>query len=523
MRVSLVIPLELGAVGCRLLSAHLKKHGHETRLIFIPNILAADTQEPVACSLELKEMVLDLVRGSDLVGFHVLTLFFDPVVALSRFIREHSDIPVIFGGVHATLAPRTCLPHADFVALGDGEELLLELLAQMAGERDFASVNGLMYLENGREVTTPPRAVHLRLDDHPFPDYSFDDHFLIQMVDGREQCLAVTPDNYGALQKPYPALEPGGRLVPYKTVSTRGCPFVCTYCSMGSLDQNSYPFRTRSPENIVAELEEVITAFGDRFGVISISDDTFLSHNQEWLMAFARLYKARIAKPFRILGFPMNIRREIIETLVDAGCMHIGVGVESLSKRILYEVYRRKTRPEKVIEMANILVDVSREKGILPPTFDLIYANPYETLDDVITSIRGFTRIHPGFKVVVFNMNFFPNTALYRRAVEDGLIDPDDRTSYRKWLGEVDRDYSLVPILYEAIWKGESPAGYIHLLTMRPVFMFLNAFSNTFAAGNRVLAELIPELGRAIGKRYLSWYLRQLLLRTLTFGRLGQR
>ena len=528
MRVSFIIPLELGAVGCRLLSSYLRKNGHETRLIFIPKIMPPiqeDTshspQKNAFCSSRFKEMVLDLVKGSDLVGFHVLTLFFDPIAELSQYIRDNSTIPVIWGGVHPTLAPKTCLPYADFVGLGDGEELLLELLEQLESTRDFSSIKGLAYLENGHEVKTESRMVHMNLDDYPYPDYSFQDHFLIQLEDGQEKLIEVTPENYGSFQKYYPSLEKGGKLIPYKTVSTRGCPFVCTYCSMGSMDQQSYPFRTRSPNNIIDELVEVLDTFGDKIGVISISDDTFLSHKKEWIMMFAQQYKARIDKPFRILGFPMNVRRDVIESLVDAGCMHIGVGVESLSERILFDIYRRKTKPDKVIEMANILVDVSKEKGVLPPTFDLIYANPYETKEDVITSIRGFTKIHPGFKVVVFNMNFFPNTELYYRAIQDGILNPDDRTSYQKWLGETDKEYSFVPILYETIWRGEASARFIHFLTNKPVFDFLNTLTNTFPTFHKFMAHRLPELSRSISKGYLLWYLLQRLLQLFTFGRLG--
>lgn len=520
MHITLIIPLELGAVGCRLLSSHLRANGHQTRLIFIPGIIDALVEEPglgnteqKRCSTNIKKLVLEAVQASDLVGFHILTRFFNPMADLSQMVREKSGIPVVWGGVHATLAPNLCMPYTDFLCIGDGEDFMLDLVNHLATNRDYSTVEGLVFWDQGKIVRNRPRPSMENLDDYPFPDYSFQDHHLILTDNNQEKMVKVTLENYGSLQKKYPSIHDGITLVPYKTISTRGCPFVCTYCSMGTLGQDSYPFRTRSPKNLVDEIVASMEAFGDKIGVISISDDTFLSHNREWLNEFSSQYKARVNKPFRILGFPLNVRREVIENLVDAGCMHIGMGIESLSERILYDIYRRKTSPKKVLEAANVLVDISKSYGILPPTFDLIYSNPYETMEDMMISIRGVAAIHHPFKVVVFNMNFFPNTELFNRAVKDGHILEHDQTSYNKWVGDTDMNHTLVPILYDTIWLGQAPEKVIQFLTRPSVFNVLNRLTNGNQMFRQWLGRFLPGLALSIRKKYLIWYLRHEIIK----------
>ncbi|GAB0057391.1 hypothetical protein SIID45300_01718 [Candidatus Magnetaquicoccaceae bacterium FCR-1] len=525
MRIAFIVPLELGAVGCRLLSSHLRAHGHETRLIFIPDLVTSLAEKanlsgnpdpgPELCPLPVKERILAMVSDCDLIGFHVLSLFFSPLAEISAYLRAHAGIPVIWGGVHATMAVDLCMPYTDFACIGDGEALLLELLERLASDQTYTAIQGLVYWDQGVVRHNPHRAGQDNLDAYPFPDYSFQEHYLLfAHTDGEPRAIPVTPDNYGQYQKRYPSLEGGVTLVPYKTVSTRGCPFVCTYCSMGTQGGEQYPFRTRSPENIVDELVEVLNRFGDKIDVISISDDTFLSHSQTWLKRFAAEYKRRVKKPFRILGFPLNIHREAIEDLVEAGCMHIGVGVESLSRRILFDVYKRRTKPESVIEAANVLVEISRRHGVLPPTFDVIYSNPYETLEDMLASIRGMSRIRHPFKIVLFKLSFFPNTELFQMAVRDGYIRPDDPACYNQWVGEMDGNQTFVPILYETIWKGQASERFVAFFIRPAVFTALNKQCNQHPRFQRWLRSFLPGLARAVTHRYVFWFLRQEILKS---------
>jgi len=311
----------------------------------------------------------------------------------------------------------------------------------------------------------------LNLDGYPHPDFSFKDHFLVRAGAGQESVIEVTPKNYPEAQKKYPDLDGVRRLVPYKTISARGCPFSCTYCSIGSLDRTVMPYRKITVPRIIDELEQVIAAHGDIIDVISFSDDTFLTHSDQWILEFCETYKARINYPFRVLGHPLSVRQKQLDLLCQAGCMHFGMGIESLSQRILFDVYDRKTPVPKVIEAANRLVQTSKKHKILPPTFDVILGNPYETAADTHETFRMLAKVDRPAAYTQYAICFFPGSKLFNRAADDGIIDPQDPVHYRSWYSNEWEIAGYLRVLYELKFKKDclSP-GWLGLLSSRPAF-----------------------------------------------------
>src|SRR5205085_7373363 len=83
-----------------------------------------------------------------------------PVIETSKRLRA-MGVPVVWGGVHATIMPEEVLKedYVDFVVINEGEEVVQELARMLAGQtpRDFASVRGLAWKDAGKPVVNMER------------------------------------------------------------------------------------------------------------------------------------------------------------------------------------------------------------------------------------------------------------------------------------------------------------------------------------------------------------------------------
>ncbi len=96
-------------------------------------------------------------------------------LAAARVVREAAPtVPLVWGGVHPSILPEQTLGHplVDLVAVGDGEELALELTAALKGPgpADLSKIAGLAWKRGGRPVVNPPRDP-VSMDELPPLDY----------------------------------------------------------------------------------------------------------------------------------------------------------------------------------------------------------------------------------------------------------------------------------------------------------------------------------------------------------------
>src|SRR6266545_5342443 len=149
--------------GVGLLSAVLKRGGHETSLVHI-------TQEP--SEDEFRERVRS--ERPDLVAFSSITHYARRLRKWTTWAHEASGAPVVVGGVHATYAPEevSSHPHVHFTCVGEGEEALLELCDTLERGHDATNVASFWARRNGDVVRNPVRTLLDDLDTLPDPDLS---------------------------------------------------------------------------------------------------------------------------------------------------------------------------------------------------------------------------------------------------------------------------------------------------------------------------------------------------------------
>ena len=373
--------------------------------------------------------VARLAQGSGLIGISLMTYCFQRVAQLSDYLRAQLPIPIIWGGIHATIRPEECLAHADFACRGEGEESLARLVAALEAGQPVTDIPNLVFRQDGRVVINPVAPLVQNLDAFPRPDYALEGHYYALF--GQPPLKPMDLPGFEALMTMNPLSDPVRGEIVYQTMASRGCPYHCAYCCNNFLRQlyaRQKYVRFLEVETLIAELKEIKSRF-PFLNTVLFSDDSFFSAPMKWLRDFARRYDKEIGLPFRCLASPLAITEAKLTFLTGVGLRGLQIGVQSGSERTR-RLYQREGSAEAVIRAGEIL------SGFIPPLdppkYDIILDNPYETMEDLQDTIHLLLRIPPPYQVQPFSLVFIPGTDLHTRAVQDGLIQDEQRQIYRK-------------------------------------------------------------------------------------------
>lgn len=459
IKITFISPYDINvASGLRFLSAYLKQHGHQADIIFMSQKESSGQFDGLFNkSFYSDKAVQDLVehcRDSDLVGFSLMTNYFLKVKELTEKIKSELDVPVIWGGIHATVRPEECIRYADMICIGEGEEAVLEL-AESFKSGDFHSIPNLWIKNGDRIIKNPPRPLEKDLDKYPFQDYDLSTQYVLRND-------AIVPMDDVLLKEIMPKDYEGDKpRIMYHLITARNCPHNCTYCCNNALRQvyseEKNFVRTRSVENVIGEMEYILNRF-PFFSVISIFDDTFFIRSREDIRKFSRLYKEKINLPLMCSVSPHTLDEEKLKSLVNAGLYRTSVGFQSMSTDTLLGIYKRPT-PQKVIDKT-IRTLKKFQKEIPRPVYHFIIDNPYETNASLKTSIEFILTLPARSRIYLYPLVFFPGTEIYRRAKKDGIIKDEIREIYLKsWtIDDVQNLNFLTTLFYFAVWSKFHPA-----------------------------------------------------------------
>lgn len=433
MKITLISPYsDITAYGLRCLSAHLKSLGHQVVMIFLPDYREevedrrdADDRFPPA----LLDEVARLAQGSGLIGISLMTYCFQRVAQLSDYLRAQLGIPLIWGGIHATIRPEECLAHADFACRGEGEESLANLAAALEAGLPVTEIPNLVFRQDGRVVMNPVAPLVQNLDAFPRPDYDLEGHFYALF--GQPPLKPMDLRGFETLMAMNPLSDPARGEIVYQTMASRGCPYHCAYCCNNFLRQlyaRQKYVRFLGVETLIGELKEMKRRF-PFLNTVLFSDDSFFSAPMGWLEEFARRYGPEVGLPFRCLASPLAITEAKLQLLTGVGLKGLQVGIQSGSERTR-RLYQRQGSAEAVIRAGQILARFI--PPLDPPKYDIILDNPYETMEDLQQTIQLMLRIPPPYQVQPFSLVFIPGTDLHTRAMQDGLIRDEQRQIYRK-------------------------------------------------------------------------------------------
>ena len=269
---------------------------------------------------ELRKIDYDRVRTADLVGISTITATAPRAYAIADKVRE-MGIPVIIGGPHVTYLAEEALDHADFVIRGEGEKTLMELVEAWEAGREYALVSGLSYRKDGQIRHNPGRPFAEKLDDIPYPDFS-----LLRSDRGLHRSVRTIP-----------------------VLTSRGCPFNCSFCSVTGMFGKAYRFR--STENILAELRQ----YDHRRNIIFFYDDNFAANRKRTKDLLEGMIREKLK--FRwTTQVRADVARdeELVQLMKKAGCHTVYIGFESVNAGSLEEMKKGQTVDE-IIRATRVL------------------------------------------------------------------------------------------------------------------------------------------------------------------------
>lgn len=336
---------------------------------------------------EVAQAIRDFGPGA--VGISAKTQNFASARIVAHLVKTIDPaIPVVVGGPHASMAQDQLLdcPDIDVVAVGEGEQTLVELLEAWEGKRDLASVNGIIFRgEDGGRKRTLPRANLPDLDDLPYPHSSAS-----RALKDFEKYPA------GAFRYVF---------------ATRGCPYGCEFC--GSRNIWTRKVRYRSAANVIGELK-ALRAMGVR--QVHFDDDTF---------GIARKYIRElcdgIARECPGLSWSCETTVNILDAetvgwMKKAGCTLIQIGVESGNNEML-----RKNHKAITIEQAKEACQVVSDAGITVQTF-FMAGFPEETEETLADTRRAMRSIRSD-EILFSIFTPYPATPTFRFLQERGFVD----------------------------------------------------------------------------------------------------
>ena len=325
-------------LGLAYLAAYAREH-HDGL-----NFQVLDTR--VATSKETKKF---FSSAFDLVGITVFSPVYHEVIdVFNRVKRSNASVPVCLGGPYVTTIKEDIFTKtpADFAVYGEGEITFSELISHLKGNKDLKSIQGLMYKDSqGNIITNPPRDHIKDLNKLPLPAYD---------------------------------IFPMERYPLHRMVTSRGCPFGCSWCNSSSVWNKTY--RHRDAESMVNEVEFLLKRYGKK---IFVFGDNSFNVDLKRVESFCDLL---ISKNLKIL-WSVSLRadimtREIAHKMKEAGCYNVSIGIESASNEILSHI-NKSTTIEKITEGIKMLKDAGIEV-----MSQFVIGSPHETLETVKQSIE---------------------------------------------------------------------------------------------------------------------------------------
>lgn len=471
MKVLLISPYsDISSMGLRSISACLKRAGHNTRMIFLPYPYP-ETARTVDFQHRYTAKILDgvasLAQDVDLIGISLMTNYFTMAEDLTVHLHATAKAPIIWGGIHPSVRPDECLELADMICICEGEQAVVELANRITMGENLEDVQNIWLKRDGVIIKNPLRPVLSDLDILPYFDYDFDDHYVLEKESG--DLLKLDKDLLHVFltrEKPTKARA----ALFYQTIASRGCPYGCTFCCWSALKrQYKLPkdIRRRSNQHIIGELQWVRREL-PYIKEITFSDDSFFAATVEEAEEFRDLYKKHVGLPFQCLAEPRTITKEKMELFTDAGMANIQIGVQTGSDRVK-KMYGRPQTNDEIISMGRLIKQFIPK--VRPPIYDFILDNPWETIDDQLATFELLLQIPRPYFLQLFSLVFFPGTAIYDRAKQEGRIKDDRKEIYD--LQYNTRKITYVNLLF-SLFSRSIPTSVMRLLTKPSIVKTLN-------------------------------------------------
>lgn len=343
-----------------------------------------------------EQKLMTAVHQADVIGMSVLSSSLTEVKKLIQLIKQYEpDLPIIIGGPHCALLPEKSLEEteATICVQGDSETILVDLKKALNNEKDFSEIPGVFHRTiHGIKHGPTPQPMK-DLDSIPFPARQLVKHYTY----GREYNPHLKAGEFTSI------------------ITSRGCPYSCLFCSRGSITMQRY--RTRSTENIIAELKE-IQQQGYRHVVFS--DDCFPANKKQAASLFDAIIHENLSLKFSVTATRVDLAdKELYKKMRQAGVTHIQFGLESGNQDVL-DFYHKNT----TVETIQKAVQLSHDTGFFT-IGSFIFGAPFETAEHFNRTLQ-FAKSLPLDSVSFLPLRYMVGSELWNQATSEGKINENE-------------------------------------------------------------------------------------------------
>jgi len=333
---------------------------------------------------------------SDVIGITATTLLYNSAKTLLGIAREtHPNAVTIIGGSHATFWDTNALqetPALDIVVRREGETTFLEILQHLQTGKPLNDVLGVTFrAKDGSFIRTEDRPFLTDLDSLPFPAY----HLL-----------------------PLESFHRMGKTI-FPLTTSRGCVQWCDFCSTVRMFGRGY--RTRSPKNVVDEIEMLHNKYGE--SQFTFYDDAFTVNRANVMTMCSELKARNLHVQWDCETRVDYVDQELLQTMKDAGCLAVWYGVESGSEKILGQM-NKKTKKDQI----RAAFKMTQKTGMMVIASAII-GFPGETEETAWETINFIKELNPddiGFYVATP----YPGTPMYELVKKNGWLRITDFDRY---------------------------------------------------------------------------------------------
>jgi anaerobic magnesium-protoporphyrin IX monomethyl ester cyclase len=326
------------------------------------------------------EVIRFLADPAPVVGFSCMAnLLPFTLLAMRDFKRAHPDRTLVLAGVGPKAVEQQILerfPWVDIIVRGEAEVSAPLLLGALKAGAPLEDVPGISFREGPvvRHTERPPRLTDLD---------------------------AIRPPAYHHIDMP--------RYTGFGVITSRGCPYPCTFCSVAPVwDLRSYH---RSPESVVAEMKTLKERGGAE--LILFQDEFFVSGPDRVKRFCGELERQGLNLMWKAFGRINLTDQEMMAAMERTGCVEIRFGVESGSDKVL-ELTKKGFTAAETIDVVRRATDLFRRVDLF-----YVWGFPFETMEDFYASVFQMVSFRMmGGRILPSLLCLLPQTEIFREHVK---------------------------------------------------------------------------------------------------------
>lgn len=401
MRVLLIYPnrvrtfMPVGPIGMSYLLGNLDRENHPAKALDM--MFQENPEEAVRDAiLEFNPELIGLsIRNFDELDMASRTCYLPGLKKVVEVIREHSQTPLVLGGVGFTVMPKQLMAYlrADFGLIGEGERAFPELLNRLESGRDYRDLPGLVFEEKGELRVNPFERIEDLDGIHP-PDRSFMD-------------LQQYAQNRGFIG----------------VISKKGCPQGCIWCP-----SPYYPGRKitlRDPVKVVNEIEGIQKEHD--ISTFYFCDDIFNNPPEHAKAVCDELISRKLEIVWGCDLNPATVNKDLLASMKRSGCIMAGPHFISASEKMLRQMTTGFTLDD-LGRCCQLLEEAEVNYSIF-----MILGGPGESRETIEESIRFCQGIKTAAIFYFTGVRILPNTGMETYARNNGIFTSDEELLFPKF------------------------------------------------------------------------------------------